>query len=663
MLPAPAQHLLLCTCDEDSVTEAAAVLLSGDTQRPCFRSWPRAACSSPAIPAPALIDDPAWRLTPLLRELLRRQTAKGGPDHALGVAAHARAAQHYAVHGPVPEAVRHAAAAGDIDLLVELLIEEGPGLITGGHDQELAAALRTLPDDVITEHPALLGVLALSRRVSGDLETVNRLAEQAMRAAAVVHRRLARPTGDVAALIPARADLALVADAALLSAWQARFGWASSWDAVRAARDVLGCAAVHEAVADPAGDAARIVTTEHAHEHRWPLAPARSAWLLHELAAAEMWAGDLDAAMVHVGDTLVTAQALGHDRMIAGALANRALLEMLDARFQSAGATAERSIATAAGAGGAGPGQASIMSRAHLVRGWVAYYDVRFADAAAALVDVESIESRASDPLVATLSTLLKARLRAEAGDVDGARRLLMSPPATPEPQPAYLVWMLAADQADQALRAGDMAEVRRQAKVMRDAGAATDDALFEWSLTDLDGDLGGAVAVLDRALRDAPTGQGVLVASVAASYRTHIYLRQGDLVAAESMLRDALSRAAPQRLLYPLVRLAVSDPAFEKLLGRVAGGPRPHAFAGHALTAMHRYRFGFDEPAVATRVRAHMPTQRSAAPDAVARRTDGRGQGPAVRSPTGNPMCCGNWRSAAPTRTSPGRCMSPRTP
>jgi len=612
-LPAATRHLLLCTGDEDIITEETATLLSVD---------PDAGARLAGLATDGMLvtsyrsgsgsGKPAWRFHPLLRELLRRQTAMAGPDHALAVAAHVRAAHYYAMHGPVLDAVRHAAAAGDTELLVELLVEEGPGLMSGGHQRELCAGLRSLPDDVIAAHPALLGVMALSHRGPGEFEIVNRLAEQAIRAAASLRRDLARPEGDTSAPMPASADLALVADAALLRAWQVRFSWANAWDAVHEARAILGCTNRGTA-AGQHGELSTDVAGAHGHQHRWPLAPARTAWLLHELAAAEIWVGDLGAAQQHVGETLVTAQALGHHRMVAAALANRAVLEILDARFQTAAGTAAQCLAAAARAGRVGPMQDSAMARAHLALAWAAYYDIRFADAKAALVDVAAIERRASDPLVATLFCLLSARLSLEDGDVDEARRLLDSTPATPEPAPGYLVWLIAAARADQALLANDMTEARRQGQVMREAGVSTDDALLQWVIADHDSDTAGAVALLDDALRHPPTGPHSLVASIAAVYRARMYLRDGQPVAAEAMLRDALTRVAPQHSLYPLVRLGASDPAMQELLEHVAKGPTPHPFAALALAALHRYRHGFDDPVLAATAAARVPGQRSA--------------------------------------------------
>jgi hypothetical protein len=148
------------------------------------------------------------------------------------------------------------------------------------------------------------------------------------------------------------------------------------------------------------------------------------------------------------------------------------------------------------------------------------------------------------------------------------------------------------------------MTEARRQGQVMQEAGVSTDDALLQWVIADHDSDTARAVALLDDALRHPPTGPHSLVASMLV-YRARMYLRDGEPVAAEAMLRDAWRGVAPQHSLYPLVRLGASDPAMQELLERVAKGPTPHPFAGLALAALHRYS-GFDGPVLGHRGRAY---------------------------------------------------------
>ena len=88
------------------------------------------------------------------------------------------------------------------------------------------------------------------------------------------------------------ADFPLVqADLAILGAWQARYGWRDPAEAVAAARAVLHCR--HEG--------------EGPVRHDLTDLPAmRAGWLLGELAALEVWTGDLVSAADHIyaGTTL-----------------------------------------------------------------------------------------------------------------------------------------------------------------------------------------------------------------------------------------------------------------------------------------------------------------------------------------------------------------------
>ena len=241
-LSAASRHVLLCTAARVRGHRAAAVVLSGD---------PDAAEHLAALAVDGLLvtrysdGDPAsWQYHPLLRELLRRQVAVDGPDHALAVAAHARAARHYALHGDAASALRHASAAGEHDLAVTLLVDAGVTLMTTGHEDVVGEALRRLPDDAADRHPALLGVRGLLMRSIGNREEAVRVAALAARAADALWARVdAGRVDPPAALDPAQQ--ALLADSALLNAWLARFGWHDPHDAL------AGCPAGPERGLDP----------------------------------------------------------------------------------------------------------------------------------------------------------------------------------------------------------------------------------------------------------------------------------------------------------------------------------------------------------------------------------------------------------------------------
>jgi len=562
-MPAACRHVLQCTTDEPVVTAEAAVLLSGDPQAPEHL----AALAAEGMLVTAYGSGPmeAWSYHPLLRELLRRQLA--GPDRALGLAAHARAAHHHAMHGPLDEAVRHAMLAGEHDLLATLLVERGLTLTTTGHEDLVAEALRALPDGMTEELPALLGVTALLLRCTGDREQAVRVAALAARAARRTRDGLLSRGGRRRP--PTVTEAALLADVAILNAWLARLGWHDLNDAVVGAREVA-------AYASPAGAGSG------------ELDPARLSWLLHELAVVESWSGELELATRHSDEALVTARAVDNHRLAAAALADRAVLQLLEGQFQTAAATARECLGESRAAGRAADGY---LGYPHVALGWAAFYDLRLADAAAELAEVRRLDGQAFEPLVDALCHVLEARLLAETGDVAGARRLLSSAPARPEPAPAFLDGIYAVVRAHWALVDGDVGDTEAQLPVMRWLGWQVSTSAFEAVLADLDGRPAEALDRLAEALAVPASGEQLVCAAFAAAYRARVQVATGRLGAARDSLRDALTRAAPQKLLHPLLAGASPGGAYDDLLRQLSRGRDAHPFAAYVVAGMERYR------------------------------------------------------------------------
>jgi ATP/maltotriose-dependent transcriptional regulator MalT len=597
-MPAAQRHLLQCTADEPFVTAAEAGLMSGD---------PRAAEHLAALAAEGMLvtafgsgAHQAWSYHPLLRELLRRQAA--GSDRDLGVAAHARAAHHHALHGPPEAAARHAMLAGEHDLLADLLVERGLTLMTSGHEELVAEALRALPNGTADGRPALLGVTALLLRCTGEREQAVRVATMAARAADRVRASLAAdgPPRHLTA-----DEAALLVDAAILDAWLARLGWHDPGEAVAGAQAVRADLA--------AGGRAGLGEID----------PARLAWLLRELAVMQTWLGEVETAGRMADDAVVTAQAVDNHRLVSAALGDRAVLQLLDGQFQTAAATARDSLAHARVARRADDGY---LGRPHLALGWAAFYDLRLDEAAAELAEARRLEARSFDPLVACLVQVLEARLQAERGDVTGARRLLSARPAHPEPAPAFLDGIYAVVRAHWAVVDGDVSETEAQLPVMRALGWQVSTAVFEALLADLRGRPGDAAHLLDEALAARASGEQLVCAAFAAGCHARLDLAAGRVGAARAQMRDAMSRAAPQKLLHPLLAGMAAGGAYGELLRELAHGPDAHPFAGYVLAARERYRSPYldvaDRPDPAWRLRGSREAADGApAPQALTRR------------------------------------------
>jgi len=94
-----------------------------------------------------------FRIHSLFAEYALAQLALVDPGARTRI--HRRAAEYFRSRGLPAEAVAHAAAADDHELVAELLVEYHLTLIRGGAGRTLLRWVRTLPDEVMAEHPEL----------------------------------------------------------------------------------------------------------------------------------------------------------------------------------------------------------------------------------------------------------------------------------------------------------------------------------------------------------------------------------------------------------------------------------------------------------------------------------------------------------------------------
>ena len=547
-LPPAVRHTLLATCQEPDIDPGAAVLLSGNAEAPAHLVE---LAASGALVASAIAGDRSvWRAHPLLRELLRRRTAPDGPHVEVVVAAHARAARGYAEREDAASALRHARLSGDQSLIIEVLTEYGPSLLCAARTEEVGKAVAELPSSA-REQPHVLAVDALLRRANGD---VNGAARTAARAA----ERAATADG----------DLSLRADLALLGVWQGRYGWVDPDAAIRTATEILGCN-----------------HAEESHHALRDLSLVRSAWLMIELAAAQAWTGDLAEAEIHVRDGLVTARSLRHHRLIAAGLAHRAMLETIGGSFQTAADTARESLAEAAIAGVSGD---PYVGRSHLAIGWAAFQELDMRTARAYLGQVEAAPAAMADPLVIVMAALLRARLLADEGRNDAARRVLTGRLDIPEPMPLFLRRLVGVVRGQTAMFAGDADALALQVDDFQSLGLESEARIFDTFRVGMGGDPGTAVEKLDDLLAGDIGEDAVAVG--ARALRLACCLRAGDLDRARTLLPDLLTRSAPQRMLHPLTVCLVARAKFERILRDEATRPGGHPWARSVLDAMSTY-------------------------------------------------------------------------
>lgn len=175
------RHLLLCTASEGEVSAATAVHLTRDhgaglvldglvsTGLLVTRSQPR----PPALPYPATSSsaaaaDTAFRIHPLLVEVVRRRLAAGGVDVERARATVLRAVRLDIARGAPDKAFGRLVDLGLAEAAAEQMVEQGTRLLTRGQAKEVVAFARRWPD-AVEAHPEGWFVLAVERWMNGDV--------------------------------------------------------------------------------------------------------------------------------------------------------------------------------------------------------------------------------------------------------------------------------------------------------------------------------------------------------------------------------------------------------------------------------------------------------------------------------------------------------------
>ena len=115
----------------------------------------------------------AWyRVHPLFAEYARAQLTDAEPDAPARIDTHA--ARWLRERGLVIEALEHASAAGDHEMVAELVHEHHLALIRSGMGRTLLHWVRTLPDEVVERHPEIAASAALAVIVVGESALASR---------------------------------------------------------------------------------------------------------------------------------------------------------------------------------------------------------------------------------------------------------------------------------------------------------------------------------------------------------------------------------------------------------------------------------------------------------------------------------------------------------
>jgi LuxR family maltose regulon positive regulatory protein len=144
-----------------------------------------------------------YRVHPLFAEYATFRLAEEDDPEASSVI-HRRAAEWFVSQGLPADAARHAAAAGDLDLVARLLVQNHLALIRGGGAGTLLRWVETLPEEQLLDHPELAAGAATAATMLGKrtLER-RRFLALADRAAAERPERAGAYTHAIAAMVRA----------------------------------------------------------------------------------------------------------------------------------------------------------------------------------------------------------------------------------------------------------------------------------------------------------------------------------------------------------------------------------------------------------------------------------------------------------------------------
>ena len=279
-----------------------------------------------------------FRMHSLFAEYARVQLAALEPGAPTRI--HRRAAEWLRSRGLPVEAVEHAAAAGDHDLVAQLLVEYHLPLIRGGASRTLLRWVRTLPDQVTVEHPELAVAAATATVLVGGSTIEQRRLLQLADAA-----RAGRPD-DAYVETAARLVRALTIDGGVGQA--VRNGRRAVELAEAGAEAILtGALAAYARALFFAGEvdeawAVAVRTLEHPaiERHAPSLVVTRST-----LALVEIERGRLAAAQGHAEKAKAAVGGIGTSRSWLGANASAALGSVLAA--EGSLGEAERHLASA----------------------------------------------------------------------------------------------------------------------------------------------------------------------------------------------------------------------------------------------------------------------------------------------------------------------------
>jgi LuxR family transcriptional regulator, maltose regulon positive regulatory protein len=326
----------------------------------------------------------SYRYHQLFAELLRCELRHKAPGQVTEL--HRRAAHWYGSRGRVVEAIEQALMAGDGREAADMMVEHGLSLILRGEAATLDDLGGRLPAELVRSDPELALLAASDRILSADHETAS----------------------------------------AQLRFEQQREGLL---DQDRRGRFVVLLAALRSAVAWPVGDVDEVLAA--GHEALAVQAPVGAcggdddgrAVTLSNLGAAELWAGDLDAAEVHLREGRAVARRAGLGSLQLSCMSQLAVLHAMRGALGQALRLGTNAVELATRHGWSSSVQAA---GGYLALAWVHYQRDDLVEASRHLDQAAGSSEGELQPVRFAVA-ILQARLQRAWGDLAGALATLAS--------------------------------------------------------------------------------------------------------------------------------------------------------------------------------------------------------------------------------------------
>jgi LuxR family maltose regulon positive regulatory protein len=539
------RHLLLCVAAEPVVQDSSAARLTGDavagrvleqlestglhvTRYDDARAWirPRPMDAGPSPSGDLPLDEPAYVVHPLMRELARRRLASGGADVERARATVRHAVEQDLGRGELADAVRRLVTVGDHETVLRTLASHGPAIVLLGHTRDVASFAQAHPD-LVEEAQDCWFTFALERWESGDVARARDWLDRMSRDTRPASRRRIAPEA------------------------------VSPLDAVcaRALRGYLGDEPL-ERVRDE-GEAA---LTVHGDDADW----SRVSLLRLLVGTAHVRLGDVHAAEGHL--TAVAdpdGRAARSTALTVRATSQLALAQILQGREHTAARL------TVPGRLQQGHARTAGLDIARQVAALQALSAARGDTAPLTATEHQTTD----DPVAHVLLQVLRSRRLLLQGRAAEAQRVLQTGVAT-TCTPAPLRGTVLVEQALQAALTGDRDSLRAVAAELTELGLPGEAALAEGFRADLSDDLAKAADLFATSAGNATLRQPP-VAAVALVARAQVLDALGRPGEATHDLLEAVRTSEVRRTFVPFLGWIRHGRPVPDLLHELAGQQR----------------------------------------------------------------------------------------